>query len=259
MFNGGYLGSRRVMKELIEVIEKAGQIAIDEQSKMVISVKSDKSIVTNGDIAVSNFLEKELLKLYPEFEIYSEENFAPPSGSKVIVIDPIDGTESYSRKQDTWSILVSFIEDNQIVRGIVYQPTTDLLYYGEKGTDSWVRRDGVIASLHAHGKGALKALRSHKDYGEDEYFAKHKIKKITPMYSAALKIMKVAEGKFDCYANFRKKCSLWDLAAPLIILRGAGGEMDFAKELEINFSNPALPYDFVALGERAKRFTLDKL
>jgi len=71
--------------------------------------KKDGTIVTNGDIAVSKFLECELGKLFPDYEVFSEESCdVLPQGSKVIVIDPIDGTKSYHRHEDTWCILVGF-------------------------------------------------------------------------------------------------------------------------------------------------------
>ena len=95
------------MKKLINLIRKAGKIALESQKEMTVANKADTSIVTNGDLAVSKFLERELKKLYPDHDVFSEENCSNiPKSSKVIIIDPIDGTESYSRREDTWSILV---------------------------------------------------------------------------------------------------------------------------------------------------------
>lgn len=242
------------MKKLFEILKQAGQIALDEQKSLKIQKKPDTSIVTNGDLAVSQFLEQELLKLYPDYSIYSEENYSTPTTKKVIVIDPIDGTESYARKEDTWTILIGFIDDGIMTQGVIYQPTQDLLYYGSLGQGSFVIKNGIESRLDANRTGKFKGMSSHKMYGEDVFFKNNQIKDISHMYSAALKIMKVAEGEIDAYPNFRKKCSLWDLVAPMVILNEAGGTTVFEKEFKIDYVTPAVPLKFFSVGKRGLNF-----
>lgn len=215
------------MNEILkQILMEAGNIALLAQQNLTIDLKNDKSIVTNGDIAVSNFLEKELAKLYPDHQILSEENSSVNiTSKKVIIIDPIDGTESFSRKQDSWSILIGFLDNMEIVGGVVYQPTIDKLYFGFKGNGAYLLDKGVLVSLKLNtNKDSLKAVTSKSDYGEVDYFNKLGITDIEQSYSAALKVMQVATGSADIYANFRKKCSIWDLIAPLAILYEVGGQ-----------------------------------
>lgn len=245
-------------QKLIDLVKLAGQLALNEQKTMVVSTKADTSIVTTGDIAVSKFLEVELKKLYPDYEIFSEENSGvKPVGQKIIVIDPIDGTQSYSRNQDTWTILIGFLDNNVPVKGIVYQPTTERLWIGEKGQGSfYVHPDGLTTRLIANNNQPLnlKAWTSPTLDSEDKFLDKLNISNRETSFSASLKIMYLSQGDGDIYPNFRCKCSLWDLVAPLVILQEAGGDLVFEKHstLPINFINPHINSKFYAVGQKMK-------
>lgn len=238
--------------DLIQVIKSAGEIALAEQKNLTTQVKPDTSIVTNGDLAVSAFLEKELSNLFPDWSIFSEENSKIiPNKNQVIVIDPIDGTESYSRKQDTWSILVGFWKDNCAVAGVVYQPTLNRLYIGEEGEGSYlITPEGGRELLVALAQGELSAFKSPKNYGEHDLLTKLGITNVKDMYSAALKIMEVAHGNVDAYPNFRRACSIWDLVAPWAILKEAGGSLYFQSPPSLDFEKPLWDINFCALGKR---------
>lgn len=239
------------MKNLINILIKAGEIALLEQSKMEVKVKSDKSIVTNGDILVSDFFEKELKKEFPDFEVFSEENAGQkPKGSKIIVIDPIDGTQSYSRKQDTWSMLVGFIEDGVITKGYVYQPTRGRLFYAHKGEGAFLLENGKTTKLTGRSSGKLVAHSSPTRAGEGDFLTKNGVEEIIFMYSASLKIMEIAMGNSDVYPNFQKKCSWWDLIAPTIILEEAGGKIIYEDKVAVSFENPHVNTRLLALGLR---------
>jgi 3'(2'), 5'-bisphosphate nucleotidase len=242
------------MKAIFDIIKSAGQLAIEEQKKMTTETKKDGTIVTNGDIAVSKFLECELSKLFPDYEVFSEESCdILPKGSKVIVLDPIDGTKSYHRYEDTWCILVGFLENMKPTKGFVYQPTTQKMFYAEKNKGAFLQLpSGEEFSLRAQGNGPFSAVKSLKNYGESEFFKEHQIDLVSEMYSAALKILKVASGENDLYANFQKGCSVWDLVAPQCILEEAGGRLEFAQPIEWDLKSPLLPERFCAIGARGQ-------
>jgi 3'-phosphoadenosine 5'-phosphosulfate (PAPS) 3'-phosphatase len=239
------------MKKLISIIKQAGKIAIQEQKKLTVNKKADTSIVTNGDLAVSLFLENELKKLYPDHDIFSEENSKNiPKSKKVIIIDPIDGTESYSRKQNSWSILIGFLENMVSVGGVIYQPSTDTLYYGFKNKGSFIVQNNKKTRLNAQGQGPLKGIISPDKFNESEFLDKLNITEKIPMYSAALKIMEVSKGIADVYPSFRCKCSLWDLVAPVVILEEAGGTIIYERQVVASFENPLIDTKFCVFGKR---------
>lgn len=234
-----------------KMIEKAGELAISEQQKLSLATKEDTSIVTNGDLAVSAFLEKELVKMFPEYEVFSEENSKnKPKGNKVIIIDPIDGTQSYSRKEDTWAILIGFLDGAVAVKGVVYQPTKKVFFYAEKDKGAYRIQGDQVTKLNSDRSGDLVAWVSPMKANEKKFLDKHNITKTETMYSASLKIVELAQGHGDIYPNFRKKCSLWDLVAPQLILEESGGKIVYEQNQGINFENPHLNTKIVALAKR---------
>lgn len=242
------------ISDFIDIITQAGHIALAEQENLNVQTKEDKSIVTNGDLAVSKYLETELKKRFPAFDVFSEENSQQiPTSKKVFIIDPIDGTESYSRNQGSWSILIGVLDDLVPVGGIVYQPASKTLYYAFKGAGAFMESDGVVTSLTCERAGKiLNAVISPKDYEEKAFLEKRNVTSFIPLYSAALKIMEVAKGNVDLYPNFRKKCSWWDLIAPTVILTEAGGELIYEESVAIDFNKTWVNSKFCAIGNRIK-------
>lgn len=236
---------------LIDLLTQAGKLALKEQEQMEVKTKPDTSIVTNGDLAVSQFLEQGLKLLYPDFEIFSEENAGNvPQGDKIIVIDPIDGTQSYSRKQDSWGILVGFLESGVITQGYVYQPTKDLLYFAQKGKGAFKVENKTLTSLNAQRSGSTISYSSPSRGDENEFIKHIGIDDARFMYSASLKIMEIAKGDCDLYPNFQKKCSIWDLIAPEIILTESGGKIIYETPLVYDFTKPNVDIRFCAVGPR---------
>jgi 3'-phosphoadenosine 5'-phosphosulfate (PAPS) 3'-phosphatase len=127
------------------------------------------------------------------------------------------------------------------------------MWIGEQGQGSYeVLPDGSLSKLSAVGSGPLKAWTSPTLASEDQFLDKLKIIDRAMSYSASLKIMHLAGGHGDLYPNFRKKCSLWDLVAPLVILQEAGGDLVFEQypSLPVNFVNPHINSKFYAVGPR---------
>lgn len=240
---------------LIDLLKEAGDLALSHQKHLDVKIKPDTSIVTNGDLAVSEFLEKRLKLLYPDFDVFSEENTGQiPQSSKIIVIDPIDGTQSYSRKEDTWAILVGFIEDGVITQGYIYQPTLDIFYYAQKGMGAFKLQNNISTKLSAQRSGPTVSYSSPSRKDENDFLINLPIDDRRFMYSASLKIMEISQGNADFYPNFQHKCSLWDLVAPEIILNESGGQIIYENHPGINFINPNIATHFCAVGPRFTNF-----
>lgn len=248
-------GTSLLDPKLIEILKKAGQIAIQEQTHLNIQYKKDSSIVTNGDILVSKFLTTELKKLYPTYDIFSEETAEQkPKSNSVIIIDPIDGTTSYAKKEDNWCLLLGFVRNEIVETGVVYQPTLNLLYWAKKGQGAYlVEGESTPQRLSAEKGFPLIGICSKTDAGENIVFEKLGITEVKRMFSASLKIIEVAKGNYDIYPYFQRKCSVWDLVAPQLILEEAGGLMIYEDEFKIDYANPLLKMGFAAINKNVDR------
>ena len=94
-----------------------------------ISEKSDNSLVTQFDLIIEN----ELIKYFREkgfANIISEENNSDLLDyNQFLTIDPIDGTRNFINGINKVVIMISFINDNQSIFSIIYDPIKNNFYH----------------------------------------------------------------------------------------------------------------------------------
>lgn len=143
------------------------------------------------------------------------------------VVDPIDGTYNFLRGIPGVCVSIGLMQGMKPVCGAIYDFTRDELFSGAKGlglfinsspaTPNWSKTvaQGVI----------MTGFPSNTDYSDEnmKLFIKRmqKFKKVRMCGSAALAIAWVASGRADCYDE--RRINLWDVAAGLAIIEGAGG------------------------------------
>jgi len=122
-------------KEVIEIVLRAGEIL----KKHFVSDNLDSydkggvDFATEADREVDSFLSGELKRLYPEANFLTEET-APSDYSSMKdlddlwVIDPLDGTANFSRKDDNFAISIALVNKGKPVLGIVYLPISNKMY-----------------------------------------------------------------------------------------------------------------------------------
>ena len=102
-----------------------------------ITTKSDKSPVTQADIAGNNFITDALKKIDASIPILSEENNIPDftvrkTWKKYWLIDPLDGTRGFISRSPEFCVNIALIENHQAVLGVIYSPIEKICYYAEK-------------------------------------------------------------------------------------------------------------------------------
>ena len=127
------LNLKDISEELLDTFVEAGKIAKDISHRGVkITVKADKSPVTDGDLAVNQLLTEKIENLTPDIPIISEEtvNLNTQSKNKTFwLIDPIDGTKEYIKKKDEYTLNAALIIDLKPALGIIYAPAKNRLFF----------------------------------------------------------------------------------------------------------------------------------
>ena len=127
------LNLKNIVEELLDRLLEAGKIARDISRRGVkITIKADKSPVTDGDLAVNRLLTEKIENLTPDIPIISEEtvNLGTINKNKTFwLIDPIDGTREYIKKRDEYTLNVSLIINLKPAIGIVYAPEKNRLFF----------------------------------------------------------------------------------------------------------------------------------
>ena len=101
------LNLKNIAEGFLDTFLEAGKIAKEISRQGVkITIKADKSPVTDGDLAVDQHLRDKIVNLTPDIPIISEEtvNREIKNQNKTFwLIDPMDGTKSYIKKEDEYT------------------------------------------------------------------------------------------------------------------------------------------------------------
>ena len=225
------LNLKNIAEGLLDTFLDAGKIAKEISKKGVkITIKSDRSPVTDGDIAVDEILKKKIKTLTPDIPIISEEsvNLKIKNIYKTFwLVDPIDGTRDYISKRDEYTLNAALILDLEPVLGIVYAPAKNRLFYSYEKGAAFEINNGKKIVLNCKKKFFDEIIGlENSSKTPDEIFNIYQENKVTKKIkmSSSLKFCVIAAGEADIYAAVAR-ASEWDIAAGHIILEHAGGSV----------------------------------
>jgi 3'(2'), 5'-bisphosphate nucleotidase len=187
--------------ELISIAKEAGDAIMkiySEDFSVKLKNDSEKSPLTKADIASNNIICNRLEKF--GLPILSEENSNAcyedrKSWKKLFIIDPLDGTKEFIKKNGEFTVNIALIEDGKPTRGVVYAPAISTLYYAS-ADGAFREKEGktqpIKTSIHGE-KIKVVASKSHFNKETKEY-----IEKLGKQYElvnigSSLKICLVAE------------------------------------------------------------------
>lgn len=186
------------------------------------------NIVTSSDIAVQNFLMDRLAKLIPGSGFICEEkDIKDFSEEYVWIIDPIDGTQNYSRGIPDCCISVALAKNMELVAGVVYSPGRGELYHAEKGKGAFCNGKPIHVSDRSFANSLFYTAAStyRKEWAgycfdiiKDIYMECNDLRRNG---SAAVELCLLARGYAELY--FEMRLQPWDYAAASLILTEAGG------------------------------------
>ncbi|GDX84646.1 inositol monophosphatase [Methylococcaceae bacterium] len=232
-----------ISQPLLEpIIRAAGDIALThfrDLKNLTIDKKSPRDFVTAADLAVEAFLQAQLREHYPQFGFLGEEGGQSENQTNRWIVDPIDGTHSFSRGQYYWSISVALEIDGEIVFGAVFAPALDDYYCAAKGQGAWRNGKPIrVSNIDDLGEAMIgtgfACLRSYLENNNLERFCR--IAQATTgqrlLGSAAVDICLVADGQLDAF--WEQELNLYDVAAGVLIAKEAGATVtDFQGNIGI--------------------------
>jgi histidinol-phosphatase len=136
------------IEKALDITRKAGALALEYFNRITpAEEKEDASPVTVADRECERLITRCLQKDFPEDGILGEEGSLTPSRSgRRWLIDPIDGTRDFVRRNSFWSVQLSLQIDTQVVLGIIYCPSTNEMVYAASGLGCFWNETRVSAS-----------------------------------------------------------------------------------------------------------------
>lgn len=243
------------MDESIEAVSRiaieAGEILLRyERSGFAISQKSENNPVTDADKASNEHVVQQLSKLFPSDTIVAEESDMPEAyASRVWYVDPLDGTKEYIAKNGEYSVMIGMAEKGTATLGVVYQPSKSWLYAGtlEAGTRFSDLKSQEHKQLRVQESPHPKwiASRSHRPAIYDELKYEVGFTEELTHGSVGLKVGLIAQGMAQAYVHMRREADLWDLCAPEVLMKAAGGCFTDSHGQDILYGTSAKPHGII--------------
>ena len=115
------------------VTETQGLIKIREMAAHV-KEKGLADYVTQVDIAVQDFLKKELFALAPDIQFLGEETgLQEINADSFWILDPVDGTTNLMHDYQHSAVSLALCCQGEIIMGIVYDPFHEEVFSAMKG------------------------------------------------------------------------------------------------------------------------------
>ena len=245
------------LAELEDVVRDAGSIALTyfkDIKNLGLNKKSPRDFITAADVAVEAFLKETLAQKYPEFGFWGEESGQSANQTIRWIVDPIDGTHSFSRGQYFWSISVALEIEQELIVGAVYAPALNDYYCAEKGMGAWKNGLPIQVSSEANLAESMVAtgfacLRSFLIDNNLERFVRiaHNTTGQRRFGSAAMDLCLVADGQVDAF--WEQELNLYDVAAGALIAQEAGGTITDFKGNEGLFPKQVLATNGLILSQ----------
>ena len=224
--------TKACMKASKPLIRDFGEI-----ENLQVSSKAPGDFVSSADKRTEKILIDEFQKAYPEHGIITEETGIINKSNKNNrwIIDPIDGTMNFLNGVPQFAISIGYEENQEIKCGVIFNPITNEMFIAEKGSGAFLNNSRIRVSNKKNLQDSLLVTGGPKQSSKikDKIFSEYisvskKVSNVRKFGSASLDLAYVASGRFDGY--WQRELNYWDVAAGIIIVKEAGGFVDFFEE-----------------------------
>ena len=250
---------KNILTELIKISYEAGVLIMNiYNSKFEVNHKNDNSPVTNADKSAEEFILKKLNNIFPNIPIISEEayskNIIPNYDKKFFLVDPLDGTKEFIKKNGDFTVNIAFINEGFTKIGFINAPAKNKIFFNDekksyiidtKDKDQVsIQKARQIKVSKEKQKNLIATIsRSHAGKEIENLHKNYDINKIN-YFGSSYKFCLIASGEAHIYPRMSPTCE-WDTAAGHAILKMAGGNARLLSGEELrygfkenNFINP---------------------
>jgi myo-inositol-1(or 4)-monophosphatase len=195
--------------------------------------KKKNDFVTHADRESEVTIVSTIRSRFPRDAFLGEEGGEQKGtepGSRVWIIDPLDGTSNFVSGFPFWCVSIAAREGSELVAAVVWDALRGEMYSAERGSGAWRGQTRLRVTGRNDLDGAFVAtgfpFRCREQI--DTYLALFRAvfiqaRAIRRAGSAALDLAHVASGVFDGFFEFL--LSPWDIAAGALLIEEAGGAL----------------------------------
>jgi histidinol-phosphatase len=196
------------------------------QRNLQVTLKADKSPVTQADVETEQVIRRIIAERFPAHGFYGEETGQSSVDAEYLwLVDPIDGTKAFVREYPFFSTQIALMHRGRLIVGVSSAPVYGELAYAQIGRGAWLDEQPIkvsdIGSIEsaAISTGNLKTLASGPRWAQ---FGKlvTRAQRIRG-YGDFLHYHLLAAGKIDVVIE--SDVNILDIAALAVIVEAAGG------------------------------------
>jgi len=232
------------MQQLLEIAlraaHEASEAIVAMRDGVTHEIKGDGSPVTAADMRAHDIIMEHLTPT--DIMILSEESdgIPMPYPEYLWVIDPIDGTKDYMKGSTDFCVMIALLYNGKPVLGVVDAPALNAVFYATVGEGAYKVVDGVTTKLLGNTTPStplrfISSTHNFMSYMEAVTNALGAVR--IPHGSIGVKACILAQDLGDFYFT-RGRLGEWDLCAPEIIFREAGGIVSDCFGNDIVYGNP---------------------
>lgn len=215
----------------ISAARAGGEILQDWRERFTVSEKSRFNLVTEADFAAQNAISEILQKEFPDHAYLGEEGLEQAGNGSDFrwIIDPLDGTGNYVHGFPYYCVSIGLEQAGELVLGVIYDPTRDELFHAVRGEGAFCNGQPISVSTAPVLAESL-CVASLPVNSDPNHPAVARFLKVLPhaqsvqrLGSAAMNLAYLACGRLEVFWSTTLKP--WDMAAGVVIVREAGGEV----------------------------------
>lgn len=215
----------------IAAAEGAGAVLLDLlHREKGVTTKGRRNLVTQADLLAERHILDLIHREYPSHSILSEESGRSESQSEYRwIVDPLDGTTNYAFGIPFFTVSIALVHNDDLLVGVIHDPVRSETFWAEKGRGAFL--NGTRMSVAREREFDVTIIGF--DLGYDDARTKEMLSLARDLWSggmtfrltgsAALGMTYVACGRMDIY--FHRRIYPWDIAAAMLLVREAGGEV----------------------------------
>lgn len=224
----------KITNQVTEVAKQAGDFIRQERKTFApdkIEYKGLNDLVSYVDKTAEKIIVEGLRKILPEAGFITEEKTTTTVGERYNwIIDPLDGTTNFIHGIPSFSVSIALKEYDELVAGVVYEINLDECFYAWKDAPAYLNGNEIRVSKNLTVADSLLATGfPYYDFGKQAAYIKlfadlmkscHGLRRLG---SAAVDLAYTACGRFDAFYEYN--LNSWDIAAGIVIVKQAGGQI----------------------------------
>jgi histidinol-phosphatase len=197
------------------------------ERNLEVTIKADKSPVTQADVESEQVIREILSKQFPQHGFYGEETGQSALDAEYLwLVDPIDGTKAFVREYPMFSTQIALMHRGRLIVGVSSAPVYGELAYAEIGCGAWLNDQPLEVSDIDSIEGAAISGGNLKTLAKSPHWSSYgelvaRANRIRG-YGDFLHYHLLAAGKIDVVIE--SDVNILDIAALSVIVEAAGGK-----------------------------------